>query len=170
VSGDVFSVIGDSRDPAGSALRGRSQGFTLTKTALARPVVRWRDFFLTVDVYDDPGTHELQAHLYCPVCAQRATAGAPKHNALMIRQSHKQIELSFERMPRFHGIDNMELLAKLRAADKLPPLAPGSATWQIAYREAFVSISIAAFGCTWEGEFGLCPWRVEVVDNVARDV
>lgn len=170
MSGDVFSVIRDAPDPAGMGLRGRAPGFTLTKTALARPVIRWRDYFLTADVYDEPGTGELRVHLYCPVCAQRATPGSEKHNALMIRQASKRIELSMDRQPRFSGIENAELLAKLRAADKQVPLAPGSPEHREVYRETFASISIEAFRCTWEGEYGICPWHVEVVNNVARDL
>ena len=175
MSGDVFSVIRDVPDPvAGSRLRGRSQGLSLTRTALARPVIRWRDYFLTADVYDEPDPSglggALSVHLYCPLCAMRAGAGAQKHNALMIHQRNKKIEIDFSREPHFRDIQNAELLAKLRLADGQAVLHPGSAAWRGAYREAFAAISIEPFKCAWEGEFGLCSWRVEVVDNIARDL
>jgi len=43
-------------------------------------------------------------------------------------------------------------------------------SYREAMREAFVSISIEAFRCAWEGEYGICPWRVEVASNIARDL
>jgi hypothetical protein len=171
VSGDVFSVISDVADPAArSGLRGQSTGFTMTKTALAKPVVQWRDYFLTLDIYEEPGGSALSAHLYCPLCAARAGVGSGKHNALMIRQTQKRIEVDFNREPRFHNISNAELLMKLRLADKQPILQPGTDAWRAAYREAFPLVSIETFKCAWEGEYGLCTWRVQIDNNIARDV
>lgn len=161
----MFQIVGDVADPSGTGMRGNTHGFQLSRSALARPIVRWRDYFLTVDIYDEPGSGAISAHLYCPMCAQRASAGSAKHNALMISARNKKIELDFYREPRFSGLQNAELLAKLRT-----DLLPNTEMWKRVYRESFPALSIEAFGCSWEGEFGICSWRVQIDNNHARDI
>lgn len=79
---EIYSIKGDMND--GNS--GVASHLNLTKTALARVPIRYKDRITEGDLYrmpgDGVGKSELMLNLYCPKCA----------NSLQIRSSRKQMD------------------------------------------------------------------------------
>ncbi len=146
-SRELFHLAGDVPDPAGTGLRGRASTLRLDRTAMGHPKIVYKDFLLEGDVYALPDAPKY-LHLICPLCRR----------ALRITQDNKTIDYDPALAPK--------IVPQLRncGVDDGP-------YWGGA-------LSVERFECTWETDpeirrqFGLamCNWRVEIENNVARDV
>lgn len=146
-SKELFHVAGDVPDPAGTGLRGAASTMRLDRTALGHPKIVYKDFLLEADIYALPDA-PMYAHIICPLC----------RNALRITQDNKTFTYDPKVAPKIAA-----MLRNCGVQDG--PYWGGS-------------LSVERFECTWESEperrrdFGLavCNWRVEIDNNIARDV
>jgi hypothetical protein len=154
MSNELFSIAGDSPQP--------SQGLRATGDE-AKPIVLWRDRLLTLDVYQLPN-QPMYVILYCPICM----GGEKNDRSLRITADNKAIDFDPTAMPKIPGFTPAELVANLGLQHP---------------RQVAGRISIEPFGCTWEAEddlhhratehiggFSVCPWNVEITNNIAKDV
>lgn len=74
---ELYHIAGDTEEG-----RGAYSDIRLTKTAIGRPMVRYKDRILECDVYLIGG--ELMVHLICPRCC----------NALRVSAKNKRIDFS----------------------------------------------------------------------------
>jgi hypothetical protein len=86
LAGDAPAVIGKV-DEAMRSGRGIGTETDLSKTAIAHPMVRYKDMVLEVDLYLEPGAPDLSSQylhfiVLCPRC----------RNALTVRGDRKEIE------------------------------------------------------------------------------
>jgi hypothetical protein len=64
---EIFQIKGDSPDPTGTGLLGRTASVTLTGGKIGVAFIRFRNLILEADVYQ-VGAEPLQVHLFCPRC------------------------------------------------------------------------------------------------------
>lgn len=155
---ELFPIAGDNP----TQNRGVVSGPNFTGAAEAKPIVLWRDRLLTLDVYQLPN-QPMYVILYCPICM----GGEKNDHSLRITEDNKAIDFDPKAMPKIPGFTHDELVHSLGLSHKS----------EIAGR-----ISIEPFGCTWEAEadlkratghiggFSVCPWNVEITNNIAKDV
>lgn len=79
---ELYTIKEDALDPAGTGQVGKSATIGLNKSAVAKPLIRYKDFVIEADLYNMDG--EFMVHLYCPKC----------RNALSIKGSQKKIDYS----------------------------------------------------------------------------
>lgn len=147
-SKEIFHIAGDAPDPTGTTRnRGVASTMRLDRTALGHPKIAYKDFLLEADVYALPDA-PMYVHIICPLC----------RNALRITQDNKAIDYDPKRVPK--------IVTHLRncGIEDMPHWGG--------------TLSVERFECTWESDpeirrqFGLarCNWRVEIENNIARDV
>jgi hypothetical protein len=146
-SKELFHIAGDVPDPTGTGLRGAASTLRLDQTAMGHPKIVYKDFLLEADIYSLPDA-PMYVHLICPLC----------RHALKASQDNKALEYEPKRVPK--------IVAMLRdcGIDDGPYWGG--------------TLSVERFECTWESDpeirrdFGLavCNWRVEIDNNIARDV
>ena len=149
---EIFHVSGDQH-------RGVTSGVNLNNSALCKPVVMYRDLFLTLDVYEMPGV-PMYIVVRCPLCQMRDPNSQGMD--LTIKADQKAIELDPKKVPKFPGWNTKELARELglQSVNDLRGL-----------------LSVEPFKCTWEAEPGLkrdfgfsrCTWSVSIRNNIARD-
>lgn len=83
---ELYFIKGDQPDPSGTGLRGTSMGMDMTRTAIAHPMIRYRDRVVEADVY--AVQDELSVHILCPKCEQ----------GLKISNKKKRVELSGDKL------------------------------------------------------------------------
>lgn len=140
----LYSICGDAPDPSGMdpRMRGYQSSIDMTKGALAKPLIRWRDRVIEGDLYEIEG--KLVLHLICPKCSSPACnppCNIPGHcgpHALYVRQERKAIEWDAER--QLLSVESFEC------------------TWELPE------------GRRQEFGLGLCRWRVAIENNIARDM
>lgn len=143
---ELFHIAGDPE-------HGYSATMDLTSQAAGHPVIFYKDRVLVADVYALPD-EPMYIHLLCPFSTPNEKHG------LRISQERKLIEYD--------------------PAGIVPP--PPNWTQQ-QLLECFPQglgglLNVEEFSCTWEAEpelrrqFGMsmCPWKVVIENNVARDV
>lgn len=155
---EIFQIR-RSKDPISNRI-GADHGFHFKHSAVANPVIYYRgrhgEFFLTLDLYQPEGAPPYLL-MYCPLHSHDSDT------SIRIARDNKRFEYEPDRKPRFPGYREEELLAGL----ELPSLGG--------------ALSVEAFGCTWEadpsfrragrgiGGFSICPFRVAIDQNIARD-
>jgi hypothetical protein len=82
----LYHIAGEAPDPSGAEpeLRGHQSSLDLTRSALAHPLIRWRDRVIEADLYEMDS--KLVLHIICPKCS---TPEVP--HALWVRQGQKDI-------------------------------------------------------------------------------
>lgn len=88
----LYQIAGDVPDPSGRDphLRGQQSTMDFTQGAMAKPLIRWRDFVIEADVYRIDG--KLVVHIICPKCST-----PEKPHGLYIREDQKALEWDEER-------------------------------------------------------------------------
>lgn len=155
---EIFQLHGDQS-------QGVSSGANLTNSAICHPIVLYRgrgmERFLTLDVFAAPGA-PMYAVIYCPLCQARDPENR-FNRSLTIKGENKKIDLDIRAIPTFKGFTTPELVNDLGLQNK---------------DELRGRISIEPFGCTWEEDpelrrgfgFSCCNWKIEINNNIARDV
>ena len=152
-------------DPASVRNQGVASGPDMTKSAWRHPLVLWRDRLLTLDCYWVPG-QPMWLHVFCPLCEARH--GQNLNEAIKVSQDKKPFHLEATQMPsrvaRQLGLTYQQLAMKLglQHVDQL---------------QGVLTIE-NPIKCTWEAEpelrrshgLAICPWRVVIENNIARDV
>ncbi len=125
-------------DPMGTGLVGLQSG--MERVPLCKPLIRYRDLVMEVDVYPlpglatAPGVPQFEIVLLCPRCS---TPDHPHH--LRITSDRKHIELE---MVSEHSYDGARLSVE-----------GFECTWEAGL----------------ERGSGLCRWKVAIDKNVAKD-
>jgi hypothetical protein len=155
---ELFHVSGDQHNGAAQG----ATGMNLNNSALCHPVVYYpkKGIFLTLDVFDMPGTPRYVV-VRCPVCQARNPNAEGMD--LTIKEDQKEMSIDAKALPKIDGFTTSELVQGLGLQH--PDELRGR-------------ISIEPFGCTWEAEpelrrsfgFSCCEWNVAIKNNIMVDV
>ncbi len=140
-------------DPAGTGIVGDTSGVDFSKTAAAHPIIQYRtksgrSRFIVADLFTPPGVSQYLM-IRCPLC----------ENVLRISEDNKEFRYEPLRVPSFPDMRLEEVLIECSA------------------RQIGGTLSVERFSCTWEVEpslrrkfgFAVCPWRVAIDNNIAKD-
>jgi len=95
---ELVQIAGDAPDPSGISDRiGATSTLRMSDTALCHPIITYKDFVLTADVYQTP-SEPMFIHLICPKCT----------NTLTISAARKHIELDVKAGPKGQGLVSVE--------------------------------------------------------------
>jgi hypothetical protein len=97
---ELVQIAGDAPDPTGNGPNGEQTTYHLNRSAVANPLVAYKDFVLECDAYQNPG-EPLLIHLICPRC----------HNALNISSANKHVDLELNAGPDLQGRLSIEPFA-----------------------------------------------------------
>lgn len=88
---ELYHIAGDAPDPSGlTDKRGMQASVQLNRSAIAHPLIRWRDRVIEGDLYEMDG--QLVLHILCPRCSTPEAL-----HALLIKAGQKAIEWDAER-------------------------------------------------------------------------
>ncbi len=157
-------------DPTGTGLKGHAPGYDLTRGAAGHPQILWlrkdgKDVLLEADVYT-PAGQPMSMYINCPICAAEG-----RRVQLRITQDQKPFTYGVDREPPpFPGWTRERMRGELgRLLGAHGPIIPDGWGGTVTIHDPI--------RCTFEANPSLrtsvdplCPWRVRIENNVARDV
>lgn len=108
---EVYQIKGDPK-------HGMSSTMNLTKTALGRPFVRYKDRISEADVYEMQG--QLMVHMFCPRCG----------NTLRITSDRKRID--YDREANLLSVEPFECTWELDTDSRRMEFGLGLCRWRVA--------------------------------------
>lgn len=122
---DLVQLAGDVPDFTGTTdHKGVQSTLFLNRSAIAHPIVTYKDFVLTLDVYKHEG-EPMVVHLICPRC----------HHCLTIPEQKKAIELELDAGPQNQGrisIETFECTWELEGEKRRMQFGLGLCRWRVA--------------------------------------